>query len=174
MSGLAIRRATPADARAVARVHVETWRAAYAGILPDRVIVQMTVDDKAASWRQSIARQCAREAVLAAVVPGDGVVGFASCGPAVSGPAGFAGEVYTLYVLPDWQERGVGRALLGACFAALRSAGLGSALIWVLADNPSRFFYEAMGGTRVGERDETLWGVVLHEAAYGWPDLAAK
>ena len=102
------------------------------------------------------------------------VVGFASCGPAVSGPAGFAGEVYTLYVLPDWQERGVGRALLGACFAALRSAGLGSALIWVLADNPSRFFYEAMGGTRVGERDETLWGVVLHEAAYGWPDLAAK
>ena len=43
----------PGDARGIARVHVETWRSAYAGILPDRVIVQMSVDDKAAAWRRS-------------------------------------------------------------------------------------------------------------------------
>jgi hypothetical protein len=41
----------------------------------------------------------------------------------------------------------------------------------VLADNPARFFYEAMGGRRIRERDERLWGVDLHEAAYGWRDL---
>jgi hypothetical protein len=41
----------------------------------------------------------------------------------------------------------------------------------VLADNPSRFFYERMGGKRAGERDEQLWGAKLHELAYGWDAL---
>ena len=44
-------------------------------------------------------------------------------------------------------------------------------MIWVLADNPARFFYERMGGRRVGERDERLWGALLHEIGYGWSSL---
>ena len=49
--------------------------------------------------------------------------------------------------------------------------GFSEAIIWVLSANPSRFFYEAMGGTRVGEREERLWGTVVNEIAYGWSDL---
>ena len=49
-----------------------------------------------------------------------------------------------------------------------------TALIWVLALNPSRFFYEVMGGKRVGEREEKLWGTVLTEISYGWGDLAGS
>jgi ribosomal protein S18 acetylase RimI-like enzyme len=178
-----IRPASQADARAIARVHVETWRSTYAGTLPDRVVVQMSIENKAAVWREMIGRRGLREAILVAAVPGAGVVGFSSCGPAASillRPASadhptqpYAGEVYTLYVLPDWQEQGIGRRLLCGCFRRLVEAGLDSAFLWVLASNPSRFFYEAMGGLRAGERDEALWGAVLHEAAYGWPDLSA-
>jgi hypothetical protein len=51
--------------------------------------------------------------------------------------------------------------------------GSSSAVIWVLAGNPARFFYERMGGRRVAEREEALWNVVLPEAAYGWDDLKA-
>jgi ribosomal protein S18 acetylase RimI-like enzyme len=169
-----IRRARPGDARGIARVHVETWRSAYAGILPDRVIVQMSVDEKAAAWRQLIQRQDAVEAVIVAEIEDGGIVGFASCGPA--GPesmADYDGEVHTLYVLPDWQEQGIGRALLCGCFRVLASAQMAAACLWVLADNPSRFFYQAMGGTRIGERDERLWGTSVHEIAYGWPDLSS-
>jgi hypothetical protein len=50
---------------------------------------------------------------------------------------------------------------------------MNSAVIWVLAANPSRFFYETMGGKRVGEREEDMWGVKLREIAYGWLDLEA-
>ena len=46
-----------------------------------------------------------------------------------------------------------------------------TAVIWVLADNPARFFYERMGGKRAGERDERLWGALLHEIGYGWSEL---
>jgi GNAT superfamily N-acetyltransferase len=177
-----IRRASAGDARAIARVHVECWRSAYAGIIPDKVMVDMSVDDKAAFWRRMVLRAGAREAVLIASVAESGdsrsdLVGFASSGPAdrrAGGyvPPGFDGEVQTLYVLPDWQEQGLGRALLCGSFRALRRAGFRSAFVWVLAQNQSRFFYEAMGARRIGERTETLWGVELPEIAYGWPDLA--
>lgn len=174
-----IRRAAPGDARAIARVHVECWRSAYAGILPDRVMVDMSVDDKAAFWRGMILRTGGRESVLVASVAESGggrceIVGFASCGSADrrgGAPSGYDGEVHTLYVLPDWQEQGLGRALLCGGFRALKRAGFASAFVWVLAQNPSRFFYEAMGGRQIGTRTEALWGTELPELAYGWPDL---
>ena len=54
---------------------------------------------------------------------------------------------------------------------SVRFHPLGSALIWVLAENPARFFYQAMGGTLIAKREEKLWGVSLHEMAYGLSDL---
>ena len=84
----------------------------------------------------------------------------------------YDGEVYTLYVLPDHQGAGNGRRLLGALFSALSAAGCRSALVWVLAKNPARFFYEAMGGTFIAIREEPFHDVVLSECAYGWSDLA--
>ena len=166
-----VRAAAQADARAIARIHVETWRSAYAGMLPDRTLIDMTVDGKASAWRHALGRPNPRGAVLVAEATGNGPIGFASAGPNRSAGLPFAGEVETLYVLPDWQNQGVGRALLMGCFEALKSRSFPSALIWVLADNPSRFFYERMGGKRAGERDEALWGAMLHEIAYGWSRL---
>ncbi len=66
----------------------------------------------------------------------------------------------------------MGRRLLAALFQSLIDKGINSALLWVLAANPSQFFYQAMGGRRVAEREEVLWGVTLPEIGYGWPDLA--
>lgn len=173
---LTIRRASLSDARAIANVHVETWRSTYAGILPDHVMLNMTVDSKASAWRSLIAQQGPREAVLTARVSngqGSEVVGFASCGPLGNSRTTDKGEVHTLYVMPDWHEQGIGRALLCGCFRVLRSAGMKSAVVWVLADNPARFFYQAMGGKAVAQRQEPLWGTTVRQMAYHWPDLAA-
>jgi GNAT superfamily N-acetyltransferase len=163
-----LRPAEPGDARAIARIHVETWRNTYPGMLPDRTLIDMTVDGKARSWRLLLERRPGGASVLLAELAGEGVIGFASAGPNRHANIAFAGEVETLYVMPDWQNQGIGRRLLEGCFTALRERGLASAMVWVLADNPARFFYERMGGKRAGERDETLWGAVLHEVAYGW------
>jgi hypothetical protein len=43
-------------------------------------------------------------------------------------------------------------------------------IVWVLADNPARRFYEALDGQYVGERDIEIDGVKLREVAYGWAD----
>jgi GNAT superfamily N-acetyltransferase len=166
-----LRPAEPGDARAIARIHVETWRSTYPGMVPDRALIDMTVDGKARSWRAALDRANPTGAVLLAERAGEGAVGFASAGHNRHPSLPFAGEVETLYVLPDWQNQGIGRGLLDGCFAALRGRGFASAMVWVLADNPARFFYERMGGKRAGERDETLWGATLHEIAYGWSTI---
>ncbi len=167
-----IRRACAGDAAAIARVEVETWRETYAGVLPDRMLLGMSERRLTAGWRDAMARAGARQQIVVADCRGAGVVGFGSCGAMRTGALPYDGEVFTLYVLPDYQGRGIGRALLAKLFATLTGAGGRSALIWVLADNPSRFFYHAMGGALVAVRRERQWGSVLSELAYGWSDLA--
>ncbi len=168
-----IRLARPGDAGAIAEVHVATWRAAYPGMLPDRVLLGLSPEREGAYWRHAIATQGRAGFVQVAEGETGGIVGYGSAGPARASGLDFAGEVYTLYVTPDHQGRGLGRALLHAMFERLRRERRNSALIWVLAANPARYFYQAMGGELVAERRERHFGALLDEAAYGWADLNA-
>ncbi len=197
-----IGRATAQNAAAIARVYVDTWRATYPGLLPDRVLLGLSYDRQRADWSWLIRNRGQAMPVLVAAEIGHGVVGFASCGagrptsrPAagpfaltpltftlsqaggqgagsLGGISGDLGEVFTLYVRPEFQERGIGRQLLAASFAALCERGFARAMVWVLSQSPSRFFYERMGAQRMAERREGLWGVDVDEVAYAWSDLA--
>ena len=86
-----------------------------------------------------------------------GVVGFGSCGPVRDPPEGLSGreirvgEVYTLYVEPDFQNRGLGRRLLDALFRQLRADGCDTAVLWMLADNPTPLLLRG-AGRRAGGR----------------------
>lgn len=166
-----IRPARSEDAMVMARIHVEAWQATYPGLIPDDYLAGLSVGDEAIAWARRLAWPAAAP-VLVAELEGR-VRGFALAGPARGRPFGFAGELFALYVDIDWQNRGLGRALLDAAFAGLRDAGHDGALAWVLAGNPSRYFYEAMGGRLLGERRERFAGTKLSEIAYGWSDLAA-
>jgi GNAT superfamily N-acetyltransferase len=176
MSGFAVRAGQPGDADKIAAIFVETWRATYPGMLPDRVLIKMSDEAQAFHWSRLLSARRAREFVHVAVTPGGALAGFGSAGPARdrrrygTGPEG---EVYTLYVRPDWQNRGVGRALICALLKGLRERGCHQAMLWVLAANPSRFFYEAMGGQKAYERSERLWGMEVAQIGYRWPDLSA-
>ncbi len=166
-----IRPARPADAEAIAAVHVDAWRSAYAGLIPNAVLVRMSEGAQARDWAHQLSRRRLTDSILVADLAGHGVIAFGSCGPARRSVLPQAGEIYTLYVQPEHQERGIGRALLLQLFDSLIDRGLNSAVVWVLAQNPARFFYEAMGGRRVGEKKERLWNAMLPQTAYGWDDL---
>jgi GNAT superfamily N-acetyltransferase len=166
-----VRQAYPSDAQAIARIHVDTWRSTYAGLLPDRVLAGMKQENHRANWLSTLMGQRGSETVLVAEQAKIGVVGFVSAGRARTGLAGYDAEVYTLYVVPDSQNQGIGTKLLNGAFQRLAEEELHGVMLWVLARNPSRFFYEAVGGAKIAQRKERLWGVVLPELAYGWPDL---
>ncbi len=166
-----IRQATARDAKAIARVHVDTWRDTYVGIIPDRILLGMSHRRHSAARPVEFGKRRNGHTVMVAEDSRAGVVGFGSCGRASYANLPHDGEVYTLYVLADYQGQGIGKRLLGGLFGALLERGSRSALIWVLADNPARFFYQAMGGTWVAVRTERLWGTSLSTMAYGWRDL---
>lgn len=166
----AVRPARIEDAKAIARVEVETWRSTYAGMLPDRVLVGMSEGRQASSWI-SFLRHRPEDVLVAQNLRGK-VVGFGNCGMQRDRAMEFGGEVYTLYVLPDEQGLGLGRQLLDGLFRRLVACGHGSALIWVVQANPSRFFYERLGGRLVSHRTIPVGGQPIEAVAYGWPDLS--
>jgi len=170
MEEITIRPARSTDARFIARLDVETWRATYPGVLSASYLVGLSVGRREVGWRMAIMRE-PRDVRVAVDVAGM-IRGFGSCGPSRGAPH-FPGEVFTLYVAPDWQNRGIGRRLLIALFRRLTASGLDAAIVWVLRDNPSRFFYERVGGRLVSHKPIPVGGSRVEGLAYGWPDLPA-
>jgi ribosomal protein S18 acetylase RimI-like enzyme len=165
-----LRPALPRDADDIARVHVETWQSTYAGLVPTDYLARMSVARSSPQWLRAAAKAEKGNDLMVADVDHE-VVGFVSFGPTRNPEMPYSGEIYALYVGIDWQGQGLGRRLLATALEALHQAGHRGAMVWVLAANPARFFYEAMGGARAGERFEVFAGTQLEEFAYGWPDL---
>ena len=163
-----LRRATPADARAIAEVQVHTWRKAYAGVVPADFLQQLDVGRREAYWAEVIGSLA--EADRPWVAESDGsLVGFISFGSAHDGDDDRrTGEIYSVYVHPDSWSRGIGADLMARAVADLRSHGYTSATLWVLAANRrARTFYENFGWKSDGNtRTETIGGINLVEMRY--------
>jgi ribosomal protein S18 acetylase RimI-like enzyme len=170
---ITIRQARLADARAIGRLEVETWRSTYAGMLPDRMLLGMSEQRQTASWAGFLRHRPGDVYVAEEGAAAPRILGFGNCGPQRVPAFGFAGEVYELYVAPDAQGLGLGRQLLLALFARLIHCGHRSALIWVVRANPARFFYERLGGKLVLHRAIPLGGEQVEALGFGWQDLSA-
>ena len=136
--------ATPGDAQAVAQIHVDAWRAAYAGILSDDYLAGLSVERRAAMWRDAIEQQ--QPELLVARRDG-GIDGWISIGPSRDeGAAADVGEVWALYVAPACWRLGAGRQLWQRARERLIELGFTRAMLWVFAANPCAIgFYERAG-----------------------------
>lgn len=166
-----IRPARPTDAGAIAKVHVDSWRMTYKGIVPDEHLANLSYEQRERTWQNILANpDNARFVYVAEDAEGE-IIGFASGGPERSGDPVYKGEIYAIYLHAAHQRRGIGRRLTVAIAERLMQAGMPSMLIWVLAKNPSRAFYETLGGQQVHEKQITIDGATLLEVAYGWRDI---
>ena len=141
----AVRAAVPDDAGRIAEINIRSWRAAYAGIVPDAVLDAMDLEPRRKLWLDRIADL--RQRTLFVAELGGRVEGYALSGPARDHDLpDLAGEVYAIYVDPPAQRRGLGRALLDAASAELRANGFEPQVLWVLTANAlGRDFYQACG-----------------------------
>jgi GNAT superfamily N-acetyltransferase len=157
-----VRDAGPADARAVAQVHVASWRSAYAGLLPEAVLGGLSVDHRAARWGRLLDRS-GPDRVLVAEQAGR-IVGFASVGPTRDRDLGpETGQVGTLYVEPGIWGTGVGRSVLDAGLERLATAGYHRAVLWMLSTNErAAAFYRHRGWVADGRlRLQQFGGTVV-------------
>jgi GNAT superfamily N-acetyltransferase len=172
---LTVRDARPDEARAIAEVHVVSWRAAYRGLLPAEVLDGISVDGRERMWAGILRDPAPRRAVLVAAEDAK-VLGFAALGPsrvaelaveagttegiaegtveATTAETGIeieTGEVYALYLHPDHWGTGLGARLHTAGLRRLREYGFVSAVLWVLAGNERALaFYRRAGWTEDG------------------------
>ncbi len=170
---LVIRQPTLDDAFEIARVHAESWQTAYRGIVPDEFLDSIEVDVWAERHRRNMAEDPAGLVSYVAVIESE-IVGWALGGPNREEYLDYAGELFTIYLLPGHLRRGIGRKLIAVVAESLLGLGFESMLVWVLAENwPARKFYEAQGGIYLGEQAITIGGASLKEVSYGWKDVRA-
>ncbi len=175
-----IRPAVRTDAEALARIHVDTWKSDYRGIVPGDYLAALSFDDggglindeEGRDYRAMI--EDAAIDVFVAEDPNVGVVAFSVGGPfrdrGYSLLGSFAGELYYVYVDKRQRHGGLGTDLVKAVARGLLTRGMASMMVWVFDGYRAASLYERLGGKIVGRREVTLGGKRLSDIAYGWED----
>jgi ribosomal protein S18 acetylase RimI-like enzyme len=169
MAGGFVRPARASDASGLARVQVASWRSAFAGLVPDAVIAELTSEEAvgqfAERWREAIsAPPTSKHRVHVAVEkPGEPeILGFAAAGPATDEDLwpGTDGELYELHVLPSVAAEGHDQRLLHAVADTFAEDGFSTGYTWTLAGDEARVeFLEAAGWAPDGSRASLDMGV---------------
>ena len=166
-----IRQARLEDAASIARVRIDTWRTTYRGIVPEEFLDSMSYEENTQRWGERLRNPESQAGVFVAENDDGQVVGFVAGGPGRDNDPIYKGELHAIYILQAYQGQGIGRRLTIALVEALLLQGIESMLLWVLAANPSRRFYEALGGELVKASQFDIAGVSIDEVAYGWLDI---
>jgi GNAT superfamily N-acetyltransferase len=153
-----VRRPDLADVDALARINIDTWRAAYSGIVSRARTEAMEPAAYRRRWVQNVASPGPGVVVLVGEVDG------APAAYAIGGPyrpqedaapehvRGLA-ELYAIYVDPPKQGVGAGTAVHDALLSRLAGEGFGEVALWVLVANRSaRSWYARRGWSADGAR----------------------
>lgn len=161
-----VRLARASDAPVIAEVHDEAWRAAYQGLIPGMELEKL-IGRRGPSWWEAAIRKGNRIALLGF---GDEIAGYANYGRNRARALSYDGEIYEIYLRPQFIGLGLGRRLFKAARRDLAAHGLDSLVIWALTDNEAAMrFYRGLGGKPVARSSETFGPRSLDKTAFGWP-----
>jgi ribosomal protein S18 acetylase RimI-like enzyme len=160
-----IRMAQTGDAAHVAAIHDSSWMEAYRGIIPGPHLEKMVQRRGETWWAGAIARGS-----RVAVLDYDGIpIGYASYGRNRAASLPYRGEIFELYLKPEFQGLGFGSRLFSAAKRELASHGFSSTVVWCLGENERAVsFYERLGGLLVGRAHEKFGEMACERLAFGW------
>lgn len=158
-----IRPATTADAEAIARVDIASWRGAYSEILPDSYLAALEVADRTGHWSAALTAQ----GKLLVAEDAAGTIGFTSVGPCRDEDAEPGDlEIYAIYLHPRAWGSGVARDLMRTALDDLAPGTVVS--LWIFAGNErAQHFYRRHGFQHDGtERIDDFGGQPLKQLRY--------
>ncbi len=162
---LGTRNALVADAHGISVVHDASWRQAYSGLIPYKALDTM-IRRRDANWWSRAIQNSTRVMVLEAA---DQIVGYATYGPNRVSALTHDGEVYELYLMPEYQGVGLGKKLFLAAREELARLSMKGCVVWVLEENQSAIrFYRNAGGDDIAEGNEVFNGKTLNKIAFAW------
>lgn len=162
---LVIRNAKIEDCRDLGRVHAQSWKIAYKGIVPDSFLEEMTGEKSEKRFINAISQGI--ENNIVAVIENQ-IVGFTCIGKCRDSDVDHKyGEIWGIYLLPSCWRQGIGTKLLLHDISILKNEGFDKVSLWVLEDNISaRRFYEKFGFEYDGTKKELNFGKVINEIRY--------
>jgi ribosomal protein S18 acetylase RimI-like enzyme len=164
-----IRRATTKDARAIAEIHVASWQASYADIMPASVLTGLSIEKRTVAWRDAI--EADRLNVALAFLESElvGWTGYGKCRDADKNETW--GEIESIYLHPLRYGQGIGTLLIEHACRSLDDMGYAHSSLWVLTSNwRARAFYERAGFVPDDQvREFEIGGSVLREMRYQRP-----
>jgi ribosomal protein S18 acetylase RimI-like enzyme len=161
-----LRRATPDDAEALAKVHIDSWRAAYRGLVPDSHLDSLDYGRRAARFRESLSANAEETYLLERNGEVLGFLTLGACRDSDVDPK-TTGEIWGIYLAPKHWRKGIGSFLSRRGEQMLESRGYTHAVLWVFEGNPqARRFYEAMGFETDGATKLLNLGVPLKAIRY--------
>lgn len=138
-----IRKGTLDDVNDISRIHALSWKSAYKGIVPQKYLDELKEDfwvHTFTSWLQD------NTVTVMVITDGECPVGVAVCGPSRDKALPDWGEIVSIYLLPEYTNRGYGSRLFESAMQDLRQSGYRDIYLWVLKDNQrARRFYEKQG-----------------------------
>ncbi|MEH7236803.1 GNAT family N-acetyltransferase [Bacillus sp. JJ1562] len=163
-----IRKAILSDSKGIAKVHVDSWRTTYSGIVPDEFLDQLSYESREKMWKRGIPNG---HVIVAENEQGE-IVGFACGGKERSGNyENYQGELYAIYIFQEYQGQGLGKKLVVPVVNQLLDKKINTMLVLVLEENKSCLFYEALGARKLDTVEVEIGGRILKEAVYGWEDI---
>lgn len=167
-----IRKAVYADAETISEIHVQTWKNTYTDLLEEQDLTNMTFENRKTLWETVLSMKNKKQCTLV-IENVDNIVGFISGGPERTDRFDYDSEIYTIYIIDEYQKKGLGAQLLKAFSEEMKALGYRSILVWVLTQNPSSRFYERYLAKTVGNTATTIGEGSYQETAYGWDDIDA-
>jgi len=166
---ISIREAEPVDAAAMARINLATWRDSYGQFLPRQLMDELSYSQKQAEIEDFFAhRDKNQAAALVADNKSGEMIAFIMAGKNQNHDLGYKGEIYNLHVAPAFQSHGIGRYLVYRVSQVFRQRNWHNMMVWALAENPSRRFYEKLGGRIITQAIDEYRGFRAPVIAYGW------
>ena len=159
--------AAPEDARAVAEIHVDTWRAAYASIVPADYLSWLSVERREAMWNECIATGAPELLVAKKAGVVQGWLSFGQCRD--EGSPKTEAEVWAIYVAPSAWSTGAGRLLWLRARELMLAQGFKSCSLWVFPQNDRAIkFYHSAGFVHDGSEPKSfeLGGTQLQEVRF--------
>lgn len=168
---MVIREYRKEDLYSVAKVHVDTWNSTYSNIVPEEYLKISTYESQKKKWiDRLINNEDTNEFMFVAENQNGDVVGF-STGSLNDLGSVFDSTVYTLYILKDYQNKGLGKSLIKAVASKLRLLGAKNIVLSAFAENKACNFYEHLGGKQGKKNIVNIAGVDLIEVDYEWKDI---
>ena len=168
MHDIIIRAAVARDVPGISKVHVDTWRTTYKEILPEEILKALDYKVQEEKWNKRIFNKEKSDEFMYVALHSGEIVGFAS---GAYGEGSDIGIIFTIYVLESYQFKKIGFNLFTSIVNRLISKGIKEMTVSVFDKNPSKFFYEKMGGKPYKKQQVIIGGNNILEISYIWDDI---